>query len=138
MTMVTMIIGMPGSGKTYLAKELLHRHGGLLIDDLSQHVDEKYFAIFCNTRASRIFITDPWAAMRPPEKITEKLRGWFGDDIEVVFIAFENDVDACLANCVLRNDGRIISRNTLEMISRAYNTALYDDVRPVYGRDGNA
>jgi ABC-type glutathione transport system ATPase component len=127
---VTFIVGLPGSGKTTLAKTMVS-DGVTFIDDFCVAVKHGHAADLLKDATDRLVITDPKACLVQPDTIREKLTHW-GGECKVRFIAFENDVDACWDNVKARDDGRRISRQYLESLAKNYVPSEWGEVRPVY------
>lgn len=133
---VTFIVGLPGSGKTHLARSMLG-HGVSLIDDFSAILQEDSDGLFTFIRRTRVVcnhfvIADPMAVQNTPDSICKGLMSYLGEDVDVTFIAFENDVEACIANLHRRNDGRHVSDAGVRAMSKVYDPYIFGDVRPVY------
>lgn len=108
MAQVTFIIGLPGSGKSFLAKtlEASSINPVMLIDDPTTLDLSKL------DNTLDVIVTDPHLC-NPRIKANAvdifKKRGYL-----INFIFFENNVEKCLKNIEYRNDDRIISRSGLE------------------------
>jgi len=103
MARATLIIGLPGSGKSFLAKDLQAKSIDItvLIDDpveldLSEldNVDD-------------LIITDPHLCNKEIRYNAIIFLELLGYKVECIY--FENDVEKCVKNIAYRNDGRIIS-----------------------------
>lgn len=95
--------GLPGSGKSYLAKILAEKHNGYLIDDPTD-IDSELSKIPQNKNL--IFITDPFFCLEEIQKLAEeKLYGWF-PWCGITWIALDNNPQQCRMNVAARNDGR--------------------------------
>lgn len=97
MNKVVLIIGLPGSGKTYLAKTKYVPMGYVLIDDPKETP---------KTQGEDIVLTDPHLCN---ENIREQCINFFekiGYEVECIF--FENNEEKCKKLIERRNDGRII------------------------------
>ncbi len=128
MTRITFILGLPGSGKTHLAKSLMTSES-TLIDDLNQNIVD--VDKFIKNPTPHLIITDPLAVRYTPEWITIKLKELFGE-CEVEFIPFENDPLTAYYNTKRRNDGRKISRASINTDSARYKPELWGTPVPVY------
>lgn len=131
MKTVHLIIGLPGSGKTTLANELLEIHGGVLFDDVNNI--ENRDQVFAETSADTIIMTDPHLCLATPTNIMANLMKWFGEDIYLVSYLFIPDINQSLANIVARNDGRVINRYTIDKMAEGYNVAWMHQGLDFYG-----
>lgn len=128
---VHLIIGLPGSGKTTFAKNLLENLGGVLFDDVNNIEDREQ--IFAETTANTIIMTDPHLCAANPTSIMDKLMEWFGDDLCLTTYLFKPNVEQSLENIKARNDGRIISKYTIEKMNEGYNLAWMNQGLGFYG-----
>lgn len=121
MALVKFIIGLPGSGKTHLAKELQATSiiAPMMIDDpvlvdltkLNNIVD--------------VIVTDPHLCnprIRQNAIDTFAKRGYM-----IEFIFFENDAEKCIKNVAYRADGRIISAEGM----KSFFYEIPDGVKPL-------
>ena len=112
---ITLLIGLPGSGKTYLGKQLK----GLFIDDASKNKGLLALTYLSNavlknrpikfvTEKTDLIIADPmFCTQETLQKAKAKLGAMFpGYEIECIY--FENDPEKCLRNVRIRNDGRLV------------------------------
>ncbi len=127
MKQLILIVGLPGSGKTKLARDMSF-YGVTLFDDISVNTD--YEKIDRVKDEDYIVVTDPTAILYPKEKVFSKLREWFGERDLAVF-AFENDPDSCWKNIQGRDD-RIISQSFIEQLSKNYIPEDWGRVIPVW------
>ena len=128
MLRVTFILGLPGSGKTMLARSLMTEQS-TLIDDFNQHLDA--VAAFLTAPTPHLIITDPQACLSSPDRVRDVLEGMLGRCI-IEFIPFQNDPDRAWYNVRDRNDGRVILRDTIELYAKQYCPSLWGVPIPVY------
>ena len=122
MQKIILIVGLPGSGKTTLGKNLAQ--SGILIDDISKFGLDRL--IVSLNEFSTIVVTDCFLCL---EKEREKAISFFkSKNIESIdWIFFENNPDKCLKNIQYRNDGRKVE-GLIHMLSRLYT--IPDDIIP--------
>lgn len=98
---ITLIVGLPGSGKTYLAKSLKDNKS-MLIDDI-KHADQLI------DKGLDLIITDPYFCYSETrDKCIEVLNSKFNNP-EIIWIYFENNLEKALNNIKhrkRRGDGR--------------------------------
>jgi GTPase SAR1 family protein len=133
---IIVIMGLPGSGKTYLANTF-RKWNSKTIDDFNVKVQNNPLLTWAIIRFSfwinRLIITDVVAITSTRENITSVLKERFGKFVEVEFIAFENNAAAAWTNVKRRNDGRKISQEFIREMSKRYRPEKFtDDIRPIY------
>lgn len=119
---VTLVVGLPGSGKSAWADERkaeLSRNGmrGAVLDD--PRTPDELLGALARARAesvAELIITDPYLCepdvfARARERLVRE-----GFDVHAVF--FENDVQACLANAARRPDKAVA--HLIEQLARRY------------------
>ena len=121
MKSVIFIVGLPGSGKTTLAKKEYVPKGYKLLDD-----PKTMFDILNAMSCSKLVVVDPNLVFESNRKQAELMfSGWNMD-----WIFYQNDPEQAQKNLCNRNDGRNIN---LEIYTKAYgDTQQY--AFPVYGR----
>ena len=124
---VTVIVGLPGSGKTHLA-ERLRDDQTTVIDDLSR--DPSRLERFVQHPTKKLIITDP--TYLSAEFIRKKMAEWIDRPHVVQIIAFTNEPQQCFQNVRTRADGRDISYEYIKSLSLRYNPDQYDQVEPVF------
>ena len=97
MNKALLIIGLPGSGKTHLAKTKYVPLGYVLIDDPKEKP---------NAEGKDIVITDPHLCDENIRKSCISFLEKMGYAVECIY--FENDEEKCKKLIALRNDGRVI------------------------------
>ncbi len=109
---VICIAGLPGSGKTTLARSLLPVDG-ILLDDLNNQAD-LHHALQCK---STIIITDPYFCKSAVRLSIGKFLEKYGVTPEWIF--FENSPVKCENNVLHRNDGRKV-KDFIRILSGQY------------------
>jgi len=124
MKTLIVIIGMPASGKTYLARSLLCPDG-ILLDDISLI---GLPALKAAIGKEQIIITDPFLCRESQRKLAEKHLAEIAPDYEVQWIFFENAPEKCLKNVAHRKDGRIVE-GFIRQLTKDY--AIPNGVKPL-------
>lgn len=137
---IMLIIGLPGSGKTYLAEKCYVPEGYALIDDPTDLGAVKAVVQGCLLTNTPVVITDPhlcdaWhrgAAIGHLQKMVP-------DTVRIEAVYFENDPDKAAANIKRRN--RPGAPINVYQLSRGYTIPEGAEVMPiwepqvVYGRE---
>lgn len=111
---ITVLVGLPGSGKTYYAHHNIKKNQRFIddiknFDEITKNID-KY---------DDFMISDPHLCIdKNVELAKEKLKTHFN---EIKFIYWENDIEKAWSNVQKRNDGRIIHKSFLKRLSSMYN-----------------
>ena len=136
MTTVYVIIGLPGSGKTTLARGWTNwqnakkSDSAILFDDLSlnfNEIPEKF-----NPKVHEfVFITDPKMCGVSEDHIKKKLQGLLRVVCDYRFYYFQNDPEACIVNATSdpKPGGTI---NFIRLYSPHYTIPLNATILNVY------
>jgi predicted kinase len=130
---ITLIVGLPGSGKTTLANSMMNSES-FLIDDPSR--EEKPFVKALESGRSEIIICDPLLTITKKEVVISFLLKKFGEDIDITWIYYENDPVAAWKNHEARNkvDYRNINKEMFDHMSKKYVIPTDVITKPVYKR----
>lgn len=130
MSKVTFIVGLPGSGKSHLVSEMVKVENAVVFDD-------KYKPIDCLTAISQgvnVIVADPLLCpAKDQQSVAKSLRNLY-ENLNVHWIYFENDPEACLANVERRaakGDLREV-RTAIRLLSKHYFIPQGADVRKVW------
>lgn len=120
---ITLIVGLPGSGKTHFATSLLSS-SSQLIDDYSVNGDVEVEDVY------HLIITDPLCIQYGPDRIKKFLKDRFPNST-LSIIAFENNPQQCIINSRCRD--KIVSRHFIQMLSTVYSpTEWSETIIPVW------
>lgn len=112
MVEILMIIGYPGSGKSYKANSICESEPGkwIIVDDpKDSSVIEKLVK-----ENKNLIICDPHLCnSMTRRKARFQIRKW-NSNVHITELFFENDIEKCWKNVQYRNDGRLITKNTLK------------------------
>lgn len=128
---IFLYIGLPGSGKTTLAKkqcdDLEKSHTVLFVDDLFVKLRDNQFdwnKVFTTSQLDNIIITDFLACQPSQQKILfQKLQDIF-PQAEQHWIFFNNEIEQCRNNIQQRNNGLNVDI-TLANMSREYKITSF-------------
>jgi hypothetical protein len=113
---ITLIVGLPGSGKTMLANDKVAKTGGIVIDDIKTR-DDIIEAI--SEGYDYIYVTDPHLCR---ESVLTNAKNYI-DTLEQTHtlecIFFKNNPEQCLKNVEARNDGRDV-KETIKRYTKIY------------------
>lgn len=104
MNQISIYVGLPGSGKTYLATKHHNLLGGIFLDDKFT----KTQLLEALQTSQNVFITDPSLCSPSHRTALKTLINGFKEKC-IVWFWFENDPSKAFINIKYRNDGRIIS-----------------------------
>ncbi len=135
MKTVTLIIGLPGSGKTHLGKELTEI-SGVFLDDPK---DKQHVTQYLN-KYDYLVIADPWLCLEKQREACVKLLTTLCPEVIINYIYFENDPASCEINLNRRKaqgDQRIVQKD-LTMFHQGYTIPLEAETKPVYKDENDA
>lgn len=122
---ITLIIGLPGSGKSFLINKEFNSSEFTVIDDPMKPDDIPLsfdnHLVIADCRLCRSNVLDsfyPFAKKR------------FGD-VKINTIYFENNPEQCLKNVIYRNDGRVVEP-TIRHMTKTYNIPSNERIIPVF------
>lgn len=119
-----LIIGLPGSGKTYLANTKYEPKCYVLIDDPSNNKSSSALMTYhLNDTSRNLVITDPHLCNTKNRNKSVEFIKSKGYEVECVF--FENDEEKCKKLLKERNDGRVIKS------FKSFGYKIPDDVIPL-------
>lgn len=93
---ITIIVGLPGSGKTILGKAM--SQGGVFLDDVDKHGGLEAIIRTVAQKVANIVIADPHLCLRAAQEYAKAKLQELAPDYEIIWDFFENDVVACENN----------------------------------------
>lgn len=114
----TCIVGLPGSGKTYISKEIVEKSNAILFDDIS-NLDLLKKCV--KDGRKDIVINDPHFCFEyVREIVNKKISKWSKGNVHIDWVFFENNPEKCWENVKRRNDQRKITQATIKFFSKFY------------------
>jgi tRNA uridine 5-carbamoylmethylation protein Kti12 len=114
---ISIIVGLPGSGKTTYGI-LLHKiFGDPFFDDISVEREAYDSLKKAVSLGQDVIVADPYFCKE--ERIKSFLNS-LERDVTTSFHYFSNELDVCAQNVSTRNDGRLVPRRFLESLSKSY------------------
>ena len=127
---ISLLIGLPGSGKTTLAAKLAEGQADTLVLDDPMVPDQLRSALL-QEGCRHLVVCDVNLCDETIRSGARVLLTRACPDAVVEEIFFENDVAACRANIGRRDDGRNVE-GTLQRFAPIYTPPHGADIRPVY------
>lgn len=128
------IIGLPGSGKTYIMNKL---NNFIIFDDFIQSFYDGNLIDLIKA-GNKVCITDPRLCLPNIFNIYIKKILKYITIKQIFIILFENNPKQCLINIKHRNDNRRLVADTIINYSKYYNLTHYINFRhkilPVYAK----
>ena len=121
--------GLPGSGKTYLGKELALKYGYVLFDDINAETINNLKHAIKNNKS--VVITDPYFCLKRDRLYAEKTFKMINPLCEIEWILFENNPQSCKANVKYRNDGRKVDMH-IDSLTKKYSFDGVTNIIPVW------
>lgn len=124
--MITIIIGLPGSGKTYYSQKL----SGFILDDF---LNGDYINIIKPHLNKNIILIDPRMCI---QSVFDRIYNNLIKLSSIQLILYKNDPEQCLKNIVNRDTRKNISE-TIQKYSKCYDLEYYNkynviDIKNVY------
>ena len=113
---IIVIVGLPGSGKTYLGKKLTEDTGFEFLDDVTKTQMGRLKALLDEGKSC--IVSDPNLVIEPIRKSAAEYLAKF-PNLEIEWIFFENNPKQCMNNVTRRNDGRKVF-GFIEAFSKKY------------------
>jgi predicted kinase len=105
-----LIVGLPGSGKTFYSRQL----EGIVFDDIND------LSVLKEDLQGKITIIDPHFCCADILARAKDILGKKYPNCKIDVTYFENDLEACWANVQRRNDNRKISYSFVKSLSSDY------------------
>jgi hypothetical protein len=131
-TRITLIFGLPGSGKTTLGRAMYERAPleTLFLDDLA--LNPKMIEEFDPNIHRHIIIADPMLCETTEMNARRLCKKWWpGQEFKFKTIYFENNPEACTINA-LRDPKPGGTTNMIKILTKVYFIHPDGDIRPVY------
>ena len=125
---IILVCGLPGSGKTFLGRNLSQEMGFEFIDDITKESFPRFHELLSNNQS--VIISDPkFTHTKIRNEAIKYLKQFEGLTIEWIF--FENDPKQCVRNINVRDDGRDVV-DFVKSFSRLYKIPDSAKTIPVF------
>jgi thymidylate kinase len=111
------IVGLPGSGKTTLARKMKKYGGGILLDDLKNII---WLKLVMFLGVVTIYVTHPNLCLARERKSFEQKIKEINPNYKISWMFFENNPENCWKNVQARKDKRNISKNEIKYYYNNY------------------
>ena len=128
---IIFLVGLPGSGKTYLGKQL-ESDTSLFIDDISISNDGLTSLINAinSNNYKTIIVADVFLCKHFERILAFSFLRYINYSGDIEWIFFENDPEKCLKNVEKRADGRKVERLIMEL-SKKYTIPVNSEVKEI-------
>ncbi len=110
---VTLLIGLPGSGKSHFGTALAEGLSRPFLDDASPDTIKEQLSI-----GESFIFAHPWLCLETERKL---ITGWIVSfDMEFIELFWENAPEKCFRNVAHRADGRNV-KQTIKSLSKRYH-----------------
>lgn len=117
---ITVLVGLPGSGKSHMGRALSKERGCPFFDDCATEPEIWEEVILCIKNGRNCILADPGFCI---DRIKKKFFAQVAavtDQAEFEFIYFANEPDVCANNVFNRTDGRKVSKRFAYDLSKWY------------------
>lgn len=129
---ITVIVGLPGSGKSHYGNSLSFSIGHLFFDDCVTDLEVWEAAEACILAGQDCILADPGFCIdRQKKKLLDKL-ATLNPNAQIEFIYFANEPDICAENVSTRTDGRAVSKRFAYDLSKWYTVPAGVPTIPCY------
>lgn len=143
MAKVTVVVGLPGSGKSHLIRELASTHPGICVEDFhanaignSPHVTaSRHYCdlVRCLKEGKDCAVADIAFTDRPRRDELQFVIRSLVPGVEFEWVWFENDVEQCIANIQRRDrDGKDREADMARHFGRLYAIPDGAVTRPIW------
>lgn len=134
---ITVLVGLPGSGKSHYGRALAKDRSLPFFDDCATDPDIWDEAVTCITSNLDCILADPGFCIdRIKKKLIDQIMA-LNNNVEFDFIYFANEPDVCADNVSTRTDGRVVSRRFAYDLSNWYTIPNGIVTIPCYRRNSD-
>lgn len=130
MNKITLLVGLPGCGKTFLGNELA-KSGAMFIDDISLLGKFKSLQEAIINNIAHIIVADVFLCRNTERINAVKTIHKITNNYILEWIFFDNDPEQCRENVKNRQDGRLVN-GLINQLNKEYTIPEGVIVRPVY------